>query len=70
MKAVTSKEALNNSSVNYQSKNKSKCDFDLFFMSNNLAVIEHGDTSLCRGTSEFFRGSLKTEVIQALSITV
>jgi|GEM_PF-5469396 len=55
---VISKEALNNSSVNYQSKNKSKCDFDLFFIFNNLAVIENGDTSLCRGTSEFFRGSL------------
>jgi len=40
-------EALNNSSMNYQSKNKSKCDFDLFFIFNNLPVIENGDTSLC-----------------------
>jgi len=44
--------------MNYQSKNKSKCDFDLFFIFNNLPVIENGDTSLCRGTSEFFRGTL------------
>jgi len=58
---ITSKEALNNSSMNHssgtndrvspegvslmdetnndQSKNKLKCDFNLFFIFNNLAVI-------------------------------
>jgi len=44
---------------NDQSKNKSKCDFDLFFIFNNLSVIKNGGTSLCRGTSEFFRGSIE-----------
>ncbi len=43
---------------NDQSKNKSKCDFDLFFIFNNLTVIENNGTFLCRGASEFFRGSL------------
>jgi hypothetical protein len=41
-----------------QSKSKSKCDFDLLFIFNNLSVVENGGTSVCRGTSEFFRGAL------------
>lgn len=40
------------------SKNKPKCDFGLFFIFNNLSVVENGGTSLRRGISEFFRGSL------------
>jgi hypothetical protein len=44
--------------MNDQSKNISKCDFDIFFIFNGLSAIENGGTSMCRGTSEFFRGSL------------
>jgi hypothetical protein len=57
-KAYIVREALNNSSMNDQSKNISKCDFDIFFIFNGLSAIENGGTSMCRGTSEFFRGSL------------
>jgi len=55
---INFREALNNSSMNDQSKNKSKCDFGLFFIFNNLAVIENAGTSLCHRTSEKFRDSL------------
>jgi hypothetical protein len=55
------REALNNSSMNDQNKNNSKCDFDLFFIFNNLLVNENGGTSLRRRTPEFFRGSLGNE---------
>jgi len=52
------KEALINSSMNYQSTNKVKCDFTLFFIFNGLPAIENGGTSMCRRNSELIRVSL------------
>jgi hypothetical protein len=46
------KEALNNSSMNYQSTNKIKCDFILFFIFNGLSATENGNTSMCCGNSD------------------
>ena len=51
-------EALNNSSMNYQSMKKGKCDFPIFFIFNDLLVIENGSTSLCCGNPELIRVSL------------
>ena len=51
-------EALINSSMNYQSTKKGKCDFPFFFIFNDLLVIENGSTSLCCGNSELIRVSL------------
>jgi len=53
-----SKEALNNSSMNYQSKKKIKCDFIFFFIFNGLSATENGNTSMCCGNSELTRVSL------------
>jgi hypothetical protein len=39
--------------MNDQSKNKSKCDLDLFFIFNNLSVVENGGTSVCRAALSF-----------------
>jgi len=39
-------EALNNSTMNYQSKKKIKCDFIFFFIFNGLSATENGNT--CR----------------------
>jgi hypothetical protein len=36
----TAKEALNNASVDYQGKTRSKWDFDLVFIFNNLPVMK------------------------------
>jgi hypothetical protein len=52
------KEALINSSMNYQSTKKVKCDFTFFFIFNGLSAIENGGTSMCRGNSELIRVSL------------
>jgi len=52
-------EALINSSMNYQSTKKGKCDFPFFFIFNDLLVIENGSTSLCCGNSELIRVSLE-----------
>ncbi len=52
------REALIDSSLNYQSKKKAKCYFALSFIFNHLSVIENGGTSLCRGNSELIRVSL------------
>ncbi len=52
------KEALINSSLNYQRKKKAKCDFAFFFIFNDLSVIENGGASLCRRNSELIRVSL------------
>jgi hypothetical protein len=41
-----------------RARNKSKYDFDLFFIFNKLSIVENGSTSLCRGTSELIRVSL------------
>jgi hypothetical protein len=51
-------EALINSSMNYQSTKKGKCDFPFFFIFNDFLVIENGSTSLCCGKSELIRVSL------------
>jgi hypothetical protein len=52
-------EALNNSSMNYQSTKKGKCDFPFFlFIFNDLLVIENDSTSLCCGNPELIRVSL------------
>jgi hypothetical protein len=45
--------------MNYQSTKKVKSDFTFFFIFNDLPVIENGGTSMCRGTSELIRGSLR-----------
>ena len=54
---VISREALINSSMNYQSTKKGKCDFPFFSTFNDLLVIENGSTSLCCGNSELIRVS-------------
>jgi len=54
----TLREALINSSVNYQSTKKVKCDFTFFFILNGLSTIENGSTSLCCGNSALIRVSL------------
>jgi len=51
-------ETLINSSMNYQSTKKVKCDYTFFFIYNGLSAIENGSTSLCYGTSELIRVSL------------
>ena len=51
-------EALNNSSMNYQSTNRIKCDFILFFIFNGLSATENGNTFMCCGNSELIRVSL------------
>ena len=53
-------EALINSSMNYQSTKKGKCDFPFFIIFNDLLVIENGSTSLCCGNSELISVSLIT----------
>jgi len=50
-------EALINSSLNYQSTKKAKCDFAFFFIFNDLPAIENGGTSMCRRNSELIRVS-------------
>jgi hypothetical protein len=52
------REALNNSSMNYQSTKKVKFDFTFFFIFNGLSAIENGSTSMCCGNSELIRVSL------------
>jgi len=56
----TFKEALINSSINYQSTKKEKCDFTFFFIFNGLSAVENGSTSLCCGISELIRVSFIT----------
>jgi len=43
--------------MNYQSTNKIKCDFILFFIFNGLSATENGNTSMCCGNSELIRVS-------------
>jgi hypothetical protein len=56
------KEALNNSSMNYQSTKKIKCDFIFFSIFSGLSATENGNTSMCCGNSELIRVSLINRV--------
>jgi len=60
---LTIKEALNNSSMNYQNTNKIKCDFILFFIINGLSATENGNTSMCCGNSELIRVPLMKAIV-------
>ena len=44
--------------MNYQSTNKIKCDFILFFIFNGLSATGNGNTSMCCGNSELIRITL------------
>jgi hypothetical protein len=46
------KEALNNSSVNYQSRKSEKRGFRFSSFFKHLRCLKNGGTSLCRGNSE------------------
>ena len=48
------REALINSSVNYQSTKKVKCDFTSFFIFNSLSAAENGGTSLRNNTFIYY----------------
>jgi hypothetical protein len=48
---IVVKEALINSSLNYQSTQNKKCDF-CFASFSMITIIENGGTSLCRGNFE------------------
>jgi len=52
------KEALNNSTMNFQNTNKTKYDFILFIIFNGLSATENGNTSMCCGNSESISVSL------------
>ena len=63
------KEALDNSSMNYQSTNKIKCDFILFFIFNGISATENGNTFMCCGNSELIRVSLINRVQAVLNFS-
>jgi len=64
-KIIITKEALNNSSMNYQSTKKIKCDFIFFSIFSGLSATENGNTSMCCGNSELIRVSLTVMYVSA-----